>query len=118
MHLISNMNRIIIALTAVLACASAQVFLNQPIPLALHQPAPVREASLAHPAVVENALHEAQYPDQFRNNFYKNPHIADALAKQSWFGDKEMPVFEREADKIPRDRIVKIFKNAGFVRRR
>lgn len=76
------------------------------------------QASLAHPAVVENALHEAQYPDQFRNNFYKNPHIADALAKQSWFGDKEMPVFEREADKIPRDRIVKIFKNAGFVRRR
>lgn len=76
------------------------------------------QASLAHPAVVENALHEAQYPDQFRNNFYKNPHIAEALAKHSWFGDKEMPVFEREADKIPRDRIVKIFKNAGFVRRR
>uniref|UniRef100_A0A2M4AYC2 Putative secreted protein n=1 Tax=Anopheles triannulatus TaxID=58253 RepID=A0A2M4AYC2_9DIPT len=115
------MNRIIIALAAVCVCSvSAQVYLNQPIALALQQqPAPaVREASLAHPAVVENALHEAQYPDQFRNNFYKNPHIAEALAKHSWFGDKEMPVFEREADKIPRDRIVKIFKNAGFVRRR
>ncbi|XP_052867241.1 uncharacterized protein LOC131210828 [Anopheles bellator] len=112
------MNRIIVAVAALFACASAQVYLSQPIALALQQPAPVGESSLAHPAVVENALHEAQYPDEFRNNFYKNPHIAEALAKHSWFGDKEMPVFERQADKIPRDRIAKIFKNAGFVRRR
>lgn len=76
------------------------------------------QASLAHPAVVENALNEAQYPTELRGHVYDNPRVAEALAKESWFGDKEMPVFERAADKIPRDRIVKIFKNAGFVRRR
>ncbi|XP_058449950.1 uncharacterized protein LOC131429678 [Malaya genurostris] len=99
--------------------ASAQIYLNQPIALALqHQPVQHEAVSLAHPAVVENAMHEAQYPAELRNNFYKNPHIAEALAKESWFGDKEMPVFERAADQIPRDRIAKIIKNAGFIRRR
>ncbi|XP_053695834.1 uncharacterized protein LOC128743306 [Sabethes cyaneus] len=99
--------------------ASAQIYLNQPIALALqHQPLQHEPASLAHPAVVENALNEARYPAELQNNFYKNPRIAAALAKESWFGDKEMPVFERAADKIPRENIVKIIKNAGFVRRR
>lgn len=61
---------------------------------------------------------ESELPSELLNNFYKNPRIADALAKDSWFGDKEMPVFQREAEKIPRDRIYKIFKNAGFSQRR
>ncbi|XP_021708702.1 uncharacterized protein LOC5578480 [Aedes aegypti] len=112
------MNALILTFALFCAGASAQIYLNQPIALALqHQPVQ-QEASLAHPAVVENALNEAQYPAEFRNNIYKNPHVAEALAKESWFGDKEMPVFERAADKIPRERILKIFKNAGFVRRR
>lgn len=52
------------------------------------------------------------------NRFYSNPHVAEALAKDSWFGDKEMPVFDREAEKIPRDRVLRIFKGAGFIQRR
>lgn len=138
------MNALILTFTILCAGASAQIYLNQPIALALqHQPAhqevcdssmeaiyiqinfkylspfsSISKASLAHPAVVENAMHEAQYPAEFRNNVYKNPHVAEALAKESWFTDKEMPVFERAADKIPRERILKIFKNAGFVHRR
>ncbi|EAT48495.1 AAEL000519-PA [Aedes aegypti] len=139
------MNALILTFALFCAGASAQIYLNQPIALALqHQPVQQEvgdstnfayssvfalisiiayfhrfpKASLAHPAVVENALNEAQYPAEFRNNIYKNPHVAEALAKESWFGDKEMPVFERAADKIPRERILKIFKNAGFVRRR
>ncbi|XP_055608708.1 uncharacterized protein LOC129755989 [Uranotaenia lowii] len=112
----------LIVFTFALLCASgasAQIYLNQPIALALqHQPVHQQQPPLAHPAVVENAMHEAQYPAELQNNFYKNPHIAEALAKESWFGDKEMPVYERAADKIPRDRIAKIIKNAGFIRRR
>lgn len=137
------MNALILTFALLCAGASAQIYLNQPIALALqHEPVHQqvrwfntfrkagwnsnyiihysisKKASLAHPAVVENAMNEAQYPAEFRNNIYKNPHVAEALAKESWFGDKEMPVFERAADKIPRERILKIFKNAGFVRRR
>uniref|UniRef100_A0A1Q3FS48 Putative conserved secreted protein n=1 Tax=Culex tarsalis TaxID=7177 RepID=A0A1Q3FS48_CULTA len=114
------MNGLILAFAVLCAgAASAQIYLNQPVALALQHHQPVhQEASLAHPAVVENARNEAQYPSELRGHVYDNPRVAEALAKESWFGDKEMPVFERAADKIPRERIVKIFKNAGFVRRR
>ncbi|XP_062565820.1 uncharacterized protein LOC134228065 [Armigeres subalbatus] len=112
------MNALILTFALLCAGASAQIYLNQPIALALqHQPIQ-QERSLAHPAVVENALNEAQYPPEFRSKIYDNPHVAEALAKESWFGDKEMPVFDRAADKIPRERIAKIFKNAGYIRRR
>ena len=75
---------------------------------------------IAHRAVVENSLRDAELPGELikSNDFYRNPKTANALAKESWFTDKEMPVFEREAEKIPRENIYKIFKNAGFVRRR
>ena len=74
----------------------------------------------AHPAVINNALREAEYPAEYRKSdrFYKNPHIAAALAKESWFTDKEMPVLHREAEKIPREMVFKIFKNAGWIKRR
>lgn len=77
--------------------------------------------TLAHPAVVENANWEQQnLPAELlkSNRFYENPHTAAGLAKTSWFGDKEMPVFEREADKIERSQIAKIFHNAGLQKRR
>ncbi|CAO1434880.1 unnamed protein product [Diamesa serratosioi] len=86
---------------------NAQIYLNQP--------------TLAHPAVVENANWEQQHlPAELlkSNRFYDNPHTAAGLAKTSWFGDKEMPVFEREADKIERSQIAKIFHNAGLQKRR
>uniref|UniRef100_A0A1B0D968 Uncharacterized protein n=1 Tax=Phlebotomus papatasi TaxID=29031 RepID=A0A1B0D968_PHLPP len=110
----------IIAVLLLFGAVSGQFIQQEPIPLAYYRDAtPIHEdPPLAHPAVVENSLREQQYPAEFQNNFYKNPHIADALAKESWFTDKEMPVYEREADKIPRGQIVKILKNAGLARRR
>lgn len=104
-------------LFTIINCITAQILFHQPLPYT-HQahlsPAPVA----AHRAVVENSYRESQLPDELRNDFYKDPKIADALAKESWFTNKEMPVYEREAEKIPRERIYKIFKNAGWVKRR
>lgn len=109
---------------ALFAVASAQYLAPAPLPYA-RQEVPIHEApqeapvgSLAHPALIANAQLESTYPAEWRNNQYKNPAIADALARESWFTDKEMPVFERVAEKIPREQVFKIFKNAGFIRRR
>jgi len=52
------------------------------------------------------------------NEFYSNPRTAEALARESWFTDKEMPVYEREAEKIDRNQISKIFGNSGLHRKR
>lgn len=71
-----------------------------------------------HPAVVENSLAEAQLPAELLNPFYKNPAIAAGLAKESWFGHKEFPVHNREADKIPRSEILKIVKRLEDHRRK
>lgn len=89
--------------------------LAQGAPIAVSDP-----SQLQHPAVVENAIAESQLPPELlkSNRFYSNPHIADALARDSWLTDKEAPVFDREAEKIPRDQVFKIFKNAGFIQRR
>lgn len=113
-----------LALLTVVGLSSAQYIVpQQPIAYALHaQAAPVTNevSSLAHRAVIENALSESQLPPELirSNNFYRNPKTAEALAKDSWLTDKEMPVFDREAEKIPRDQVYKIFKNAGFIQRR
>lgn len=114
----------LLALLAVVGLSSAQYFVpHQPIAYAL-QPqtsAPVHEvSSLAHRAVIENSIRESQLPPELirSNNFYRNPKTAEALAKDSWLTDKEMPVFDREAEKIPREQVFKIFKNAGFIHRR
>lgn len=114
-------------LFAIISSSLAQ-FYHQPIPYTLQQrdarllaPAPVHDASqLAHRAVIENAIRESELPSELirSNRFYSNPRIAAGLAKESWFTDKEMPVFDREAEKIPREQVFKIFKNAGFIQRR
>ncbi|PZC78009.1 uncharacterized protein LOC110376249 [Helicoverpa armigera] len=72
-----------------------------------------------HPAVELNAASEAQLPRGLlkSRDFYDNPHIAAGLAKESWFTNKEMQVVEREAEKIPRESIYHIVKNAGFLDR-
>lgn len=74
-------------------------------------------SSLANPAVVDASIVESHLPEeQMRaSHFYRNPKTAAALAESSWFTDKEMPVFEREADKIPREQVFKLFRNAGFL---
>ncbi|KAJ8919152.1 hypothetical protein NQ315_012138 [Exocentrus adspersus] len=71
-------------------------------------PAPQQETDISHPAVVENAIAESQLPPELLNPFYKNPNIASALAKESWFTNKEFLVRHREAEKIPRQEIYKI----------
>ncbi|XP_037908617.1 uncharacterized protein LOC119650151 [Hermetia illucens] len=107
----------ILILVAYVSLAAGQ-FIIQPVPLVYQRSQVPQEVSLAHRAVVENALRESQLPPEYLNKFYKNPKIAEALAKESWFTDKEMPVFDRVAEKIPRERIFKIFKGAGWIRRR
>uniref|UniRef100_T1GCH8 Uncharacterized protein n=1 Tax=Megaselia scalaris TaxID=36166 RepID=T1GCH8_MEGSC len=52
------------------------------------------------------------------NRFYKNPHIASALAKESELTSKEMLVYNRKAEEIPREEVFKLFRNAGWIKRR
>lgn len=77
-------------------------------------------SQIAHRSVVENSISEAQLPPELSKShrFYSNPQVAAGLARDSWLTDKEAPVFEREADKIPREQVFKIFKNAGFLQRK
>lgn len=102
-------------------------FYHQPIAYSLQRDprllpaAHVADASqLAHRAVIENSIREQELPPELlkSNRFYSNPRVAAALARDSWFTEKEMPVFDREAEKIPREQVYKIFKNAGFIQRR
>lgn len=89
--------------------------LAQGPPIAVSDP-----SQLAHPAVVDNSIAESQLPPELlkSHRFYSNPHVAAALARDSWLTEKEAPVFDREADKISREQVFKIFKNAGFLQRR
>lgn len=70
----------------------------------------------AHPSVVANAEKEAQLPPKLSKShrFLSDPRIAAALAKDSWFTEHEMPVYQREAEKIPREMIYKILKQSGL----
>lgn len=93
-------------------------FQGQPLTF---QPAPLVDHSkraLAHRAVLVNSEAEAQLPPSLQNPFYKNPRIEAALAKESWFTPGEQQVREREAEKIPRQKIYSILRNAGLVKRR
>lgn len=115
----------LIVLLTIAGISSAQyVVPHQPIAYALQplasEPAVHEVSSLAHRAVIENSFRESQLPAELirSNHFYRNPKTAEALAKDSWLTDKEMPVFDREAEKIPREQVLKIFKNAGFIQRR
>lgn len=105
---------------ATIAMASAQILFphHQPLPYAVQSGQLLKPSPLAHRAVVENAYSESQLPDELRNDFYKDSRIASGLAKESQLTDKEMAVYEREAEKIPREQVYKLFKNAGFIRRR
>ncbi|GAB0089801.1 uncharacterized protein DMENIID0001_044170 [Sergentomyia squamirostris] len=114
--------KIIIAVCLLVAFTSGQFIHQEPIPLAYYRDSvPIHEEQpLEHPAVVANAISEQQLPAELlkSNDFYNNPRTAEGLAKESWFGDKEMPVYQREAEKIPRGQIVKILRNAGLARKR
>ncbi|XP_067622809.1 uncharacterized protein [Eurosta solidaginis] len=72
----------------------------------------------AHIAVIENAAYEETLPNELRNPFYKTPRVRAALAKSSWFGPGEMPVYDRQAEKIPRAEIYNVLVHAGLISRR
>lgn len=119
----SSITSICIFLAAVSACMAQ--FYHQPIAYTLQRdPRLLGQLSgssqLAHRAVIDNSIRESELPPELirSNQFYSNPKTAAALAKDSWFTDKEMPVFDREAEKIPREQVYKLFKNAGFLQRR
>lgn len=112
--------RCLLVATAVLTACHAlpALFFAQPL-----QPLGIEYAESPsvhpHPAVERNAAIEAQLPRELLKSreFYDNPVIAAGLAKESWFTNKEMQVVDREAEKIPRENIYHIVKNAGFLER-
>ncbi|CAF4841676.1 unnamed protein product [Pieris macdunnoughi] len=106
-----------ILLLAVLGVANAYpVLFDEPLHAGIEY-APLAPAVHSHPSVELNAASEAQLPRELlkSNAFYDNPAIAAGLAKESWFTNKEMQVVEREAEKIPRQRIYDMVKGAGFL---
>lgn len=103
----------------------AQTFIQQapalaPLPVLRQQQQQQPQQVLAHHAVVRNSEDEARLPAELQRsqNFYKDPRIAEGLAKSSWFTPGEEQVLDREAEKIPREQVFKLLKNAGLVRRR
>jgi len=70
--------------------------------------------------VVRNAQWESELPAELSKSarFYSDPVIAANLAKESLLTKKEMAVVHREAEKIPREQVYKLFKNAGYLNRR
>lgn len=68
-----------------------------------------------NPIVVAAFQREALLPPQMQNAFYKNPKIAETLAQNSWFGPGEQHAVNRDTEKIPREKIFIILKNAGLL---
>ncbi|XP_054083998.1 uncharacterized protein LOC105219368 [Zeugodacus cucurbitae] len=77
-----------------------------------------RPQRYAHIAVIENDAYEQTLPNSLRNPFYKTPRVREALAKSSWFGPGEEPVYDRQAEKIPRAEIYNVLSHAGLINRR
>jgi hypothetical protein len=59
---------------------------------------------------------ESQLHPEFAKSarFYSDPKTAAHLAQASWLTEEEHPVFEREAEKIDRGQITKIFARSGL----
>ncbi|XP_067644310.1 uncharacterized protein [Eurosta solidaginis] len=125
---------ILLCISLLVFSSSAQHYFHHPSQIAyesLHYPQyssppvdfkPISEPnqdSYAHPSVVANAEWESTLPAELSKSrrFYSNPRIAAALAKESRLTPLEMPVLNREAEKIDRNEIYKIFHNAGWVKR-
>lgn len=68
-----------------------------------------------NPIVVAAFQRESLLPPHMQNAFYKNPKIAEGLAQNSWFGPGEQHAVNRDTEKIPREKIFFILKNAGLL---
>ncbi|CAH2054671.1 unnamed protein product, partial [Iphiclides podalirius] len=110
----------IIAVMLAVTEARPGLIFTQPLqPIGIQYAHPSAPAVQPHPAVELNSASEALLPPELlkSRSFYDNPAVAAGLAKESWFTNKEMQVVEREAEKIPREKIYSIVKNAGFLDR-
>ncbi|EDW37791.1 GL15072 [Drosophila persimilis] len=113
-------------LALALSCVQAQFFYHQALGLpSTHSFEPANPyqgyaTADAHPSVVRNAQWESELPAELSKSarFYNDPVVAANLAKASLLTTKEMAVVHREAEKIPRDQVYKLFKNAGWLSRR
>jgi hypothetical protein len=81
---------------------------------------PIAHPELAHSAVIQNSAWEQTLPEELSKSarFYNNPKTAAHLAEESWFTDKENPVFARKAEEIDRSQVAKIFHNAGLQKKK
>nr|XP_034831991.1 uncharacterized protein LOC117988839 [Maniola hyperantus] len=70
-----------------------------------------------HPAVVAVRHAEDLLPPEQRSPALRNPHLLHALQLTSLLHHGESPVFEREADSVPRREIYNILTHAGFIGR-
>ncbi|XP_041982733.1 uncharacterized protein LOC121735842 [Aricia agestis] len=106
-------------LVALLGLAQAKpgFLFSQPVVTGVQYAEPLSNGVQPHPAVELNAASESQLPPELlkSHDFYSNPSIAAGLAKESWFTKKEMQVVEREAEKIPRQKIYDLVSHAGFL---
>lgn len=68
-----------------------------------------------NPIVVAAFQRDSLLPPHMQNSFYKNPKIAESLAQNSWFGPGEQHAVNRDTEKIPREKIYSILKNAGLL---
>lgn len=68
-----------------------------------------------NPIVVAAFHRDSLLPEHMKSTVYKNPKIAETLAQSSWFGPGEQHAFNRETEKIPREKIFLILKNAGLL---
>lgn len=80
------------------------------------RPSPRENFIPPHRAVLAAQEEEANLPPHFLNGFYKNPRLRQELARHSWIGPGEQPVYSREAEKISRKSIYNVLNHAGFVR--
>ncbi|CAH0715590.1 unnamed protein product, partial [Brenthis ino] len=71
-----------------------------------------------HPAVIAVRQAEELLPPHQRSPALRNPHLLHTLELTSLLHKGENPVFDREADKVPRNEIYKILTHAGFIGRR
>lgn len=88
----------------------------QPPPQSNFFPPPQSNQVSPHRAVVQAAQDESRLPPNLLNPFYKNPRLRQELARHSWFGPGEQPVYDREAEKIPRKEIYTVLNHAGLLR--
>ncbi|XP_066156594.1 uncharacterized protein [Euwallacea fornicatus] len=71
----------------------------------------------ASPAALANSVEESSVPSDLRksDNFYRNPYIGNALARESLNLNKENLVHDRASEQIDRSQIFKLINNLNRV---